>query len=139
MRECRLMRYASVMAPEQCTPPGTCVWTFSVAPCCAISASSSASAASKPRGHGQKNEYDMGNPLSVLKTGIDHLGHAVTANYLENSIWKILSGKGALDEIQAVLSPETFAIDHIPRRTKDIGREGIISETIIFCLHAGRV
>jgi hypothetical protein len=44
------------MLPEQCTPPGTWLCTFSVAllVCWAISVSSSASAASMPRGHGQK-------------------------------------------------------------------------------------
>src|ERR1039457_1050136 len=78
MRECRLIRYASGSSPEQCTPPGTWLCTFSVEVCWAISPNSSANAASRPRGQGQKYECDMGYPLSVE---IQELSCSTTGNF----------------------------------------------------------
>src|SRR5947208_2669599 len=61
-RECRLAAMPAAQPPRKCTPPGTCEPGANGAPCrcfAAISASSEASAASRPRGQGRKKSKDM--------------------------------------------------------------------------------
>src|SRR3569832_1414426 len=47
--------------------------------------------------------------------------------------------KRALDEIEPVLAPESFALEHIPWRAEHIGGDRVVGEALVFALHAGRL
>jgi hypothetical protein len=58
-------------------------------------------------------------------------------SFLLQSKCRLLGGHGAFDKIETVLTPITFAINDVPRRTEDIGSCCFFGKTIKLGLHAG--